>query len=169
MLLLLLPMTTKTDRYALKAIKPVWVTMVHDIKSPPKPMPKKVDHALVTKKIKPTPKPKVKKTIHQFAQKALQGKALTLLMQKLYQQIKWHYQAPAAAATMQESGTSLVSFVLYPDGTARSIKLKQSSGYPALDQAALSAVASAIPFQLSPVHLKQAQAFTIPVDYSTSY
>jgi TonB family protein len=101
--------------------------------------------------------------VHQLGQKSIQGKALTVLEQKLYQQIHDHYQVSQQALSMQQSGTVQVSFLLLPSGYAQQVHLQQASIYPLLNQAALAAVTSAQPFHLGKQHLSQPQTFQIPV------
>lgn len=163
-LMLVMHASVKTEIYALKAIKPIWVTVVHEDKMLPHPPTKEDPHGLIKKQ------PKIKHiqpkhTVHQLGQKTIQGKALTALEQKLYQQIHDHYQVSQQALSMQQSGTVEVSFLLLPSGYAQQIQLHRASIYPLLNQAALAAVASSQPFHLGKQHLSQPQSFQISVDF----
>jgi TonB family protein len=156
------------EHLALKAIKPIWVTVVKTTPPvKPKPVIKLDKHALIP--IKKTPKVVIHKqvhhTVHQLARKALTGKQMNALQKELYNQIHQHYHIPQQASLMQEEGTTEVSFLVTPNGSASSIHIKHASPFPLLDKAAIAAVHSAAPFKIARFHLTKAHSFQIAINF----
>jgi len=68
---------------------------------------------------------------------------------------------PPAARRMGWSGRLVLAFVVAEDGTVRSIHVKESCGYPLLDNSAMETVRNCAPFPKPPV----AAEIVIPVQY----
>ena len=62
-----------------------------------------------------------------------------------------HLSYPAVARRMGWSGRVVLSFVVAEDGSILSLQVRNSSGYPALDQCAVDTVKSVAPFPRPPV------------------
>lgn len=58
---------------------------------------------------------------------------------------------PAVARRMEWSGKVVLAFVVGEDGGVSSVRLKESSGYPVLDNSAMETVRSVAPFPRPPV------------------
>lgn len=68
---------------------------------------------------------------------------------------------PLAARRMGWSGRLVLSFVVAEDGAVRSVHVKESCGYPLLDNSAMETVRNCAPFPKPPV----AAEIVIPVQY----
>jgi len=62
-----------------------------------------------------------------------------------------HLTYPRLAQRMGWSGRVVLAFVVVEDGTVRSIHVKESSGYPALDNSAVQTIKNVAPFPRPPV------------------
>lgn len=71
------------------------------------------------------------------------AKLLTLLHQAI--QAKQIY--PQLALELKQSGSTQVAFMLFPDGHITDLRINHTSGFNSLDEAALTAVREAAPFQ----------------------
>ena len=76
---------------------------------------------------------------------------------------KWGY--PEAAAKEGQSGRLWVRFIIKKDGTLEDIILIKSSGYPMLDDAALSAIRLAAPFYPFPTSFGSLEKITINASF----
>lgn len=83
------------------------------------------------------------------------------LKSKIYH--KWGY--PEAAAKEGQSGRLWVRFIIKKDGTLEDIILIKSSGYPMLDDAALSAIRLAAPFYSFPTSFGSLERITINASF----
>ncbi|GLQ06871.1 energy transducer TonB [Sneathiella chinensis] len=73
---------------------------------------------------------------------------------------------PRLAQRRRMEGVVHLSFSVLPDGRVRDVVIEQSSGYPALDQAALRMVEKSVPFEPFPASMSGDQmAFRFPVVY----
>ena len=68
-------------------------------------------------------------------------------------ELVWSY--PPAAVRLGEQGNLRLKFVIKRDGNLKEIKLLRSSGYPILDNEAITAIRSAAPYNPFPKNLKQ--------------
>lgn len=68
-------------------------------------------------------------------------------------QIEYIWAYPEAAAQRGEHGDCVIQFTILKDGRVTNIKLLASSGFPALDREALSAVADGAPYNPIPARL----------------
>jgi len=68
-------------------------------------------------------------------------------------QIEYIWAYPEAAAQRGEHGDCVIQFTILKDGRVTDIKLLASSGFPALDREALSAVADGAPYNPIPARL----------------
>jgi TonB family protein len=93
------------------------------------------------------------------APKAEKGKILALnttehryayYMDGIKRKIELQWDYPNAAIKNGQQGILGVTFVLRRDGTIKSVKLDHGSGYPILDNAALTAIKLAAPFHPFP-------------------
>ncbi|NOS35368.1 MAG: TonB family protein [Deltaproteobacteria bacterium] len=93
------------------------------------------------------------------APKAEKGKVLALnttehryayYMDGIKRKIELQWDYPNAAIKNGQQGILGVTFVLRRDGTIKSVKLDHGSGYPILDNAALTAIKMAAPFHPFP-------------------
>jgi periplasmic protein TonB len=85
------------------------------------------------------------------------------MLELLHNQISDHKQYPYLARRQRREGTARVGFMLHPDGRIDNTALLESSRSPALDHAALSAVAAVAPFRPAVQYLSQAQTFHVDV------
>lgn len=69
---------------------------------------------------------------------------------------------PPVARRMGWTGRVVLVFVVTEDGTVRSLRVKESSGYPALDNSAMETVKNAAPFPRPPV----AAELVMPVQFN---
>ena len=83
------------------------------------------------------------------------------LKSKIYH--KWGY--PEAAAKEGQSGRLWVRFIIKKDGTLEDIILIKSSGYPMLDDEALSAIRLAAPFYPFPTSFGSLEKITINASF----
>jgi len=83
------------------------------------------------------------------------------LKSKIYH--KWGY--PEAAAKEGQSGRLWVRFIIKKDGTLEDAILIKSSGYPMLDDAALSAIRLAAPFYPFPTSFGSLEKITINASF----
>lgn len=68
---------------------------------------------------------------------------------------------PLIARRMGWSGRVVLAFIVAEDGSVRSIQVKESSGYPALDNSAMETVKSVAPFPRPPA----AAEIVMPVQF----
>jgi TonB family protein len=167
LLLLCLQTIYHNDQYRILAHKSIWASLVkYDEHQPQKKLTKK-GLQIVKKKVVHHREIKHKNRKPVIGQEAVKGKVLDRLVALLYQQINAHYQLSSQAIEMQEIGTSMVSFVLLPSGYVKQVKLKKSSGFPLLDQAAIQAVKKSTPFSLKGYQLHTLQKFEIPINFQS--
>jgi len=88
------------------------------------------------------------------------------MLELLHNEISDHRRYPYLARRQHREGTARVGFVLHPDGRIDNTALLESSRSPALDHAALSAVAAISPFEPASEYLTQAQTFSVDVVFS---
>ncbi len=75
------------------------------------------------------------------------------------------YYAPAAKAAKQQ-GVVLLRFIMDRDGNVGVSRIEKSSGYPALDQAALAALQRAVPLPKPPTEVPgDTLDLIVPVDF----
>jgi len=72
-----------------------------------------------------------------------------------------HLTYPQIARRMEWSGRVVLAFVVAADGSVRSVHIKESSGYPALDNSAMETVKSVAPFPKPPA----AAEIVMPVQF----
>lgn len=94
------------------------------------------------------------------------GEQVKGLIALLHIAIQNKQQYPPSALQMSRQGKVTVGFKLYPDGSISELQLVKTSGVKSLDEAALAAVRSAVPFSGVDVYLKESQDFTIDVVFS---
>ena len=80
---------------------------------------------------------------------------------KIYHE--WEY--PDAAARDGQAGRLWVRFIIKKDGTLEEIILIRGSGYPMLDDAALSAIRLAAPFYSFPKNFGSLERITINASF----
>lgn len=95
-----------------------------------------------------------------------QGEQIKGLVALLHSAIQSQQQYPSSALQMNRQGKVTVSFKLYPDGSISDLQLVKSSGVKSLDEAALTAVRSAVPFSGVNVYLKAPLDFNIDVVFA---
>lgn len=88
------------------------------------------------------------------------------MLELLHNQISDHKRYPYLARRQHREGTARVGFMLHPDGRIDNTALLESSRSPALDHAALSAVAAVAPFRPAVQYLSQAQTFHVDVVFT---
>jgi TonB family protein len=91
------------------------------------------------------------------------GNLQNSLVLLLHQAIQAAQIYPVSALTMHRSGRATVSFTLLPNGSINHLRLINSSGTASLDNAALSAVQNASPFQGVSRYLTSTREFQIDV------
>ncbi len=89
------------------------------------------------------------------------------LVSLLHQQIQARQIYPPQALEMNQTGRVVVAFLLTPNGMASDIHLVKSSGNANLDNAALSAVKAATPFQGVAHYLQTSEHFQIDIVFAT--
>ena len=75
-----------------------------------------------------------------------------------------HRNYPTIARKLQHEGVVEVEFVVFADGTIGPARLKQSSGYATIDEAALKLLASLKSFRPLPGELVS-RTFVVPINY----
>ena len=90
----------------------------------------------------------------------------TELTKLLHGAINRYKRYPTAALRMAWQGTASVRFLLQQDGRLESLTLVHSSGYNALDRAALQAVQNISPFEPAQRYLDSAQTFKVDVVFN---
>lgn len=97
----------------------------------------------------------------QYAKNKTKGKKLSLntselkyykYMANLKRRIELYWEYPKAAARRNQQGKLKIDFTITKDGVIKDIVVKQSSKYPALDDAATLALRLASPFQVFPAN-----------------
>jgi len=83
---------------------------------------------------------------------------------ELRQFIMKHRNYPTIARKLQHEGIVEVEFVVFADGTIGPARLKQSSGYATIDEAALKLLASLKSFRPLPGELVS-RTFVVPINY----
>lgn len=74
---------------------------------------------------------------------------------------------PVECKKAKEQGTVVVKFTIDRDGRLLASSIKQSSGHPRLDQAALATLARAAPFPPIPDFVgRDTLSVSVPIDYS---
>ena len=74
-------------------------------------------------------------------------------------------QYPDDARQRGEKGVVFLKFAINPKGEVQSAEIARSSGFPALDQAAMDMIARASPLPPPPAAIARAVAITVPVDF----
>ncbi len=75
---------------------------------------------------------------------------------------------PAGAKEANLGGTVKIALRLSSDGRLREARIKESSGFSALDEAALGAVQGAVPYPSFPPHMEQKELYlTVPVVFKS--
>ena len=120
-----------------------------------------MDTPLIKPLIKPIQKP------HPPEIKAISGTQLNQLISLIYQEIAAHKNYPEMAQELDQTGTVTVSFIIQPNGKISNLLVLHSSAYHDLDQAALSAILEAQPFQGVQKYLNQAQTFKLNIEFQT--
>ena len=88
-------------------------------------------------------------------------------LQQLSGRIQRHKFYPASGRRLGEQGRVLIALVIARDGQVSDARVKLSSGYRRLDEAALAAVLAAAPFSpLPPQFADEALLLSIPMDYT---
>ena len=90
-------------------------------------------------------------------------KDLALLSAMLHEQIVHQRRYPVMAKRQRREGVATVRFDLFPDGDLLAVNLVQSSGYRALDYAAIQAVKRVSPFHPASDYLTHAREFNVNV------
>jgi TonB family protein len=75
-----------------------------------------------------------------------------------------HY--PVSAQEMDQSGRVTLGFKLFPNGSVDQLSITRSSGVTSLDEAALSAIKNATPFQQVDRYLQTAEHYQIDVVFT---
>ena len=91
---------------------------------------------------------------------------LSRLSALLHQEILQHQRYPAMARRQRREGVATIRFQLYPNGELQAVSLGNSSGYKALDSAALRAVKHVSPFPQAGEYLSHAQEFSVNVIFN---
>jgi TonB family protein len=76
----------------------------------------------------------------------------------------WHF--PRQLEARLEQGEVLVQFTILRDGRIKALKVKRSSGFPAFDRIAVSAVRKAAPFQAIPEDLGTELQVICPFEFN---
>lgn len=97
-----------------------------------------------------------------------QGERVESLVALLHAAIQTEQRYPLAAEQMQREGKVVLAFILYTDGHISDLQILRSSGTHSLDEAALTAVRKAVPFQRVDEYLSQSQRYTIDVIFQLS-
>jgi protein TonB len=87
------------------------------------------------------------------------------LARLLHQAIAERRRYPLVARRQGWEGRATVRFELLPDGAVRACAVSSSSGYPALDRAALAAVEEIQPFAPARGRLAAARTFQVEVEF----
>ncbi len=90
-------------------------------------------------------------------------KDLALLSAMLHEQIVHQRRYPVMAKRQRREGIATVRFDLFPDGDLLAVNLVHSSGYRALDHAAIQAVKRVSPFRPAGNYLTHAREFNVNV------
>lgn len=98
----------------------------------------------------------------------VKGAPMPELLALLHAAIQREQRYPASAQEMERQGRATLSFTLFPDGNIANLKLAQSSGTLALDNAALAAVTHAAPFAQVDRYLHAARQYDIDVVFQLS-
>jgi protein TonB len=80
-------------------------------------------------------------------------------------QLSKNKQYPDDARLRGEKGVVFLKFAINPKGEVLTAEIAKSSGFPALDQAALDMIARASPLPPPPAAIARAVAITVPVDF----
>ena len=99
--------------------------------------------------------------------KAIEQQYLQTLSQEIRQYAQQHY--PYRARRRHQQGTVILSFTLHPDGKITHLQLHQSSGYSALDRAALTVIQQHMQAQFKPFPKEMPQQpknIRVPIQYS---
>lgn len=111
------------------------------------------------------PKERAEPASRRAVQQSSGGAPIPALLQQLHDAIAAKEVYPATAKMLGQSGSTTVSFVLYPDGHVTTLALKQSSGIPSLDAAALQAVNAAAPFSDVEHYVTMPAQYSIQVSF----
>ncbi|WP_425450426.1 energy transducer TonB family protein [Virgifigura deserti] len=77
---------------------------------------------------------------------------------------------PEAAKERKEEGTVILSFALARDGTVLSVGIRRSSGFPALDAAAMKLVREASPVPpFPPIYKEKVRQVVMPIRFSLTF
>jgi TonB family protein len=88
-----------------------------------------------------------------------------ILLKMLHDHIAEQEVYPASALELNQSGAVTIHFVLEPNGLIHDIILTKSSGFAAIDSAALNAVESISPLKNVSDYLKSQEVFSIDILY----
>ena len=90
---------------------------------------------------------------------------LLALTDRLHRAIEREKRYPLSARRLGREGTASVAFQLRPDGAIDGLQVASSSGEPALDRAALRAVAGISPFGEAGNYLDETAPFRIDIAF----
>lgn len=129
-------------------------------------IPKKNKTSKVLKEKKNTDKTPTQELNTQSIQtlvKSEEKKSLNKLYKLLYSAIDSHKMYPTSALRMQRQGTVQVAFNLLNSGELNNIEISNSSGYNALDKAALLAVKKIQPFHPAALYVSDSMDFKLNI------
>lgn len=98
-----------------------------------------------------------------LANSVSKGDNASTLLSLLHAAIQQQQHYPLSAQQMERQGRVTVAFRLFADGKISQLHVAHSSGTDSLDQAALSAVQAAAPFNEVNKYLQDAQEFKVDV------
>ncbi len=90
---------------------------------------------------------------------------MAILIHRLHEVIEREKRYPLSARRLGREGTASVAFRLRPDGAIDGLQVASSSGEPALDRAALRAVAGISPFGEAGDYLDETAPFRIDIAF----
>jgi protein TonB len=93
-----------------------------------------------------------------------QGQVNPLLL-LLHDQIQQNLSYPLSAKLLTEQGITRLRFAMDRQGTISKISIVKSSGYPDLDQAAITTLQNISPLSNAANYLQQPQYFEIDIEF----
>lgn len=99
------------------------------------------------------------------ASTALTEKQASQLSRYLHRRIAMHAHFPLDAPEQDQGRSTLVSMMLYPDGHVDRLVVSQSSGLSVIDESALSAVTTAMPFDQASRWIQHPMTITFRVRF----